>query len=184
MCCLALLNHQNIPKSLHYGCGDVSIPNFLNVDLRSTSATDLVTSHTALLKDFTGYFDTIYLCHVLEHFPLHEVQSTLRVFHNLLNVTGKIYISVPDFEILSSIYLARRVTLDYIVRAIHGGQEYPENTHYVSFDAAFLTNFLASVGFHSITRYLPGDFLPHDVVDTSTYEIGDKQISLNICATK
>ncbi len=152
--------------------------------MRSTSACDLVTSHTELLNDFGGYFDTIYLCHVLEHFPLYEIQSTLRIFYSLLNQSGKIYISVPDFEVLSSIYLARIVPLDYIVRAIHGGQEYPENTHYVSFDNSFLTKYLLSVGFRSISVYLPQEFLPPNVVDTSTYEIGNKTISLNLCATK
>ena len=69
----------------------MSIPNFLNVDVRSTLATDLVTSHTELLNDFRGYFDTVYLCHVLEHFPLYEVQNTLKIFYDLLSEKGNNY---------------------------------------------------------------------------------------------
>jgi len=102
----------------------------------------------------------------------------------MLKPNGQIYISVPDFAVLASLYLSRRAPLSSIVRAIHGGQEYPGNTHYMSYDIELLTAILSGSGFSGIKRYTPNDFLPDGFSDTSTYRIGGKAISLNICASK
>ena len=169
---------------LHFGCGEIHLPNFINFDARATKATDLTGSLEELLDKYPEGFETVYLCHVLEHFPLHKVSDALNCFYRLLTVSGEIYISVPDFEILASIYLAKRVTLGTIVRAIHGGQEYPENTHYISFDTALLSSFLYQAGFRNLSTYLPSDFLPPGIEDTSMYKIGGKYISLNLKASK
>lgn len=169
---------------LHFGCGDVALPGFWNVDLRATAAVDQVASLQDLLPVYTQAFDVIYLCHVFEHFPLPELPINLRCLHSLLSPCGKLYLSVPDFNILASIYLAGIVPLSQIVRAIHGGQEYPENLHYLSYDYPFLSSILHNTGFHKITTYEPHDFLPVGITDTSTYRIGGKLISLNIVCEK
>ncbi len=93
------------------------------------------------------------------------------------------YVSVPDFAVLSALYLSGRAPLSMIVRAIHGGQEYSGNLHYISFDRVFLSDILLQAGFTHVTSYSPSEFLPAGFEDTSTYEIAGKSISLNLRAS-
>jgi len=175
--------YNTTPRRLHYGCGDIKIPNYLNFDMRQTSATDLSGSLEDLLDGYSGCFDVIYLCHVLEHFGLHEIYSTLAKFKQLLREgAGQIYISVPNFEVLASMYLAGVVELQTIVRAIHGGQEYEGNTHYISFDRKLLSTALIGSGFTHVQEYKPSEFLPSGITDTSLYRIANRLVSLNIKA--
>lgn len=167
---------------LHLGCGATHLPGFTNIDTRMGPNVDLACDFLQLpFSDST--VNTIYMCHSLEHIPLHSVLPFLCGCHRILNNTGRIYISVPDFSILASLYLSGRVPLSMIVRAIHGGQEYEGNLHYVSYDSIFLTDLLRQAGFSCITSYEPLEFLPAGFEDTSTYKIGGKLISLNITAS-
>lgn len=169
-------------SNLHLGCGTTYLPGFTNVDSREGPNVDLVCDFLQLPFPDSSV-NTIYMCHSLEHIPLHSVLPFLRGCRRILKNKGSIYISVPDFSVLASLYLSCRVPLSMIVRAIHGGQEYEGNLHYVSFDSAFLTNILQQAGFSRITSYQPLEFLPAGFEDTSTYKIGGKPISLNLYAT-
>tara|TARA_B100000674_G_scaffold499410_1_gene545140 strand:+ start:6342 stop:6869 length:528 start_codon:yes stop_codon:yes gene_type:complete len=174
----------SIPSlKLHLGCGEKHIDGFVNIDSRDGPNVDLVCDINHL-HYHPSSVDTIYMCHSLEHIPMLEVVSTLKRLNSLLVPDGRLYISVPDFEVLASLYLSRRVTLSSIVRAIHGGQEYPGNTHYMSYDHSILSSTLLSCGFSSVINYSPQEFLPIGFTDTSTYKIGGKFISLNMCAIK
>lgn len=168
---------------IHLGCGEKRLPGFINIDARETPCVDMVCDiHN--LPFPANSIETIYMCHSLEHLFMHDVQLILSMLFNMLIPSGLLYISVPDFSILSSLYLSGRVPLASIVRAVHGGQEYPGNTHYMSYDFDLLSVLLRRSGFSTISRYLPEHFLPAGFVDTSTYEIGGKRISLNVYAVK
>jgi predicted SAM-dependent methyltransferase len=171
------------PANVHLGCGERRLPGFINVDSRESFCTDLVCDMNCLPFEDSS-IDLFYLCHSLEHIPMHNIQDLLRSLNRMLRPNGQIYISVPDFSILSSLYLSGRVPLSHIVRAIHGGQEYDGNTHFMSFDLAILSAFLTAAGFSNVVQYSPEVFLPYSFRDTSTYEIGGKRISLNVCAQK
>jgi predicted SAM-dependent methyltransferase len=168
---------------IHLGCGDKRLPGFINIDSRDSGCADVICDINDLPFS-SGSIDLIYMCHSLEHIPMHNVGTMVAQLHSLLRLGGMIYISVPDFAVLASLYLSQRVELSSIVRAIHGGQEYPENLHYMSYDYKLLTAILATTGFTAISHYSPEVFLPYNFRDTSTYEIGGKRISLNVCATK
>ena len=168
--------------NLHLGCGTTYLPGFTNVDTRQGPNVDLVCDFLQLPFSDSSV-STIYMCHSLEHIPLHSILPFLHGCRRILKNSGSIYISVPDFSVLASLYLSGRVPLSMIVRAIHGGQEYEGNLHYVSFDLIFLTDILKQAGFSRIALYQPSEFLPAGFEDTSTYKIGCKAISLNLCAT-
>jgi predicted SAM-dependent methyltransferase len=168
---------------LHLGCGERKLGTFINIDVRPTSATDIVCDFMALPYPEMSV-DTIYMCHSLEHIRMPDVMTYLSYIITLLRPRGNLFVSVPDFEILASLYLAGRATMSEIVRAIHGGQEYVENTHYVSYDYRLLESCLVRAGFNAPRRYQPKEFLPSDFSDTSTYEINGWPISLNLRATK
>ena len=168
---------------LHLGCGNSHLPGFINIDTRPSDSVD-ISCDIRKLPYHNNSISTIYMCHSLEHLPLPEIQDFLKYIHGLLHDEGNFFISVPDFNILASMYLSNIVNLSTIVRAIHGGQEYDGNTHYLSFDAEFLTGLLKAAGFRHIASYKPSEFLPFGFTDTSTYEIAAKRISLNIVAIK
>jgi predicted SAM-dependent methyltransferase len=168
---------------LNLGCGDKPIPGYVNIDTRLLPGVDVAASFFDL--PYTkGAIQEIYMCHSLEHTPLMKVQPLLSYLSDLLRDDGQLYISVPDFSILSSLYLAQKVPLSSIVRAIHGGQEYEGNLHYISFDMKLLSDLLKNAGFQEIKEYEPTAYLPEGFEDTSTYCIGSRRISLNICARK
>ena len=171
-------SHQKL--NLHLGCGNIRIPGFINIDSGNENA-DIKCSFFDLPYNENSV-DLIYMCHSLEHIGLNQIPDFLIYLRRLLKNRGQIYISVPDFEILSSIYLSRKVALSQIVRAIHGGQEYEGNTHYISFDFDFLSRLLLQVGFLNVRRYEPSTFLPAGIEDTSTYMINGYPISLNLMA--
>lgn len=170
-------------QKLHLGCGEKYLNGFLNVDVRDAPNVDYVCDFIAM-PFAPNSISEIYMCHSLEHLRMHDVVPFLKRCYAALTPGSKIYISVPDFAILASIYLSGRVSLSSIVRAVHGGQEYDGNFHYISFDSIFLRELLETSGFDRVEPYCPNDYLPKNYTDTSTYSIGGKPISLNICAQK
>lgn len=170
-------------NQIHLGCGEKKLEGFINIDSRASKYADLVCDMTSLPFSDES-LELIYMCHSLEHVEMHKVDQLIADLYRMLKPSGKLYISVPDFNTLSSLYLAQKVNLSTIVRAIHGGQEYPGNTHFMSYDNTLLTLILTNAGFENIYRYEPEELLPHDFNDTSTYEIAGKRISLNLCAAK
>jgi len=170
-------------KQIHLGCGEKKLEGFINIDSRPSKYADLICDMTSLPFSNES-LELIYMCHSLEHVEMHKVHQLIADLYRMLKPSGKLYISVPDFYTLSSLYLAQKVNLSTIVRAIHGGQEYPGNTHFMSYDNTLLTSILANAGFQNIYRYEPEELLPHNFSDTSTYEIAGMRISLNLCAAK
>ena len=168
---------------LHLGCGEKYLPEYINIDARSEGKLDIRCDIRNLPFE-NNQVDEIYMCHALEHIKMHENQEYLNYLHRLLKIGGKIYISVPDFEIMASMYLARKCKLINIVRAIHGGQEYEGNLHYISFDDEMLSTMLKNAGFINKKKYDPTTYLPKNYEDTSTYKINGIAISLNVTAEK
>ena len=103
--------------NLHLGCGNIRIPGFINIDSGNENA-DIKCSFFDLPYNENSV-DLIYMCHSLEHIGLNQIPDFLIYLRRLLKNRGQIYISVPDFEILSSIYLSRKVALSQIDRDIH-----------------------------------------------------------------
>lgn len=168
---------------LHLGCGEKNLREYINIDAKEGDNIDI----SCDIRDLPfGHceIDEIYICHALEHIHMHQSQKYLSYLNSLIKTGGKIYISVPDFETMASMYLARKCKLVNIIRAIHGGQEYEGNLHYISFDNEMLTSMLKNAGFVNVKRYDPKTYLPKDYTDTSTYKINGIAISLNLTAEK
>lgn len=53
-------------------------------------------------------FDEIYASHILEHFDFTgSLQTALKEWHRVLKPEGKLYISVPDMDILCKLFLMK-----------------------------------------------------------------------------
>lgn len=136
-------------KKLHLGCGGVSLPNFVNVDLRNAEGVDLVEDIAVLKTVSDNSIDLIYACHVLEHFGRVEYMAVLERWHLKLKEGGTLRISVPDFEKVVLMY-NKGYELKRLWGFIYGGQTYEYNFHYVGFDFKTLKGNLEEIGFKNV----------------------------------
>jgi predicted SAM-dependent methyltransferase len=175
-----------MPIKLHLGSGGIRIPGYLNVDLRPGPHIDFIDDVGVLSQFKTGTIQSIYACHVLEHFS-HEMGTStqkctevLKRWHELLVPGGTLYVAVPNLDkIFKAILKGRRYkdTLGYIM-AIYGGQDYPQNVHYTGFTKSILIDLLKSLGF-----LCPVEFNPW-VDDTTRFQLRGVPMSLNLKAFK
>lgn len=150
---------------------------------------DYVTSADKLDMFEDNSVDLIYSCHLLEHCRRHEVENVLKEWYRALKTGGTLRVAVPDFEKLVEVYTKTR-DLKLILGPLVGRQDYPENTHYLVFDFASLSELLTKVGFKNMHRYDWRKTIHRDYDDYSQAYIPhmDKErgtlISLNVEAEK
>ena len=176
-------------KKLHIGCGNRYIPGFVHIDVRKLPHVHYVASADKLDMFDDNSVDLIYSCHVLEHFGRQQIEHVLKEWHRVLKPGGILRLAVPDFEKLVEVYLKTK-DLRLVLGSLVGRQDYPENTHYIVFDYAYLSEVLTKVGFKNIHRYDWRQTIHKDYDDYSQAYIPhmDKErgilISLNVEATK
>jgi len=129
-------------------------------------------------------FDEIYASHVLEHFGYEgPLQSALKQWHRVLKNNGKLYISVPNMEILCKLFLKKGNTPDercQIMRMMFGGHLDQNDYHYAGLYPEILYHYLSEAGFKKLK---PVESLGI-FEDTSTFRIGETPISLNLLVLK
>lgn len=130
-------------------------------------------------------FDEIYASHILEHFDFTgSLQTALKEWYRVLKPEGKLYISVPDMDILCKLFLMKeRLSKENrfnIMRMMFGGHANKYDYHYVGLYADSLKDFLAETGFQKVKQV--EDFGIFD--DASRLCVGDILISLNIIVLK
>lgn len=180
---------KNKEIKLHLGCGERYIPGFIHIDVRKFPHIDYVASVDKLDIFEDNSVDLIYACHLLEHFKRNQTEDILKEWHRVLKPGGILRLATPDFEKLAEVYLKYK-DLKLILGPLVGRQDYPENTHYMIFDFATLSETLKKVGFKKIYRYDWRKTIHKDYDDFSQAYIPhmDKKngilISLNIEAEK
>ena len=138
------------------------------------------------LSRFTdGTFSEIYASHVVEHFDYNkELVSTLKEWWRVMEPCGKIYISVPDLDVLSNLILKKDIyTVNErfeVMRMIFGGHVDKYDYHVVGLNEEFLTIFLRNAGYINIAKVT--DFGLFN--DTSCWKYKGIAISLNVIAEK
>jgi FkbM family methyltransferase len=169
---------------LHLGCGTQRLPGFVHVDVRPDVKPDVIADVMSLSIFENDSADLIYFCHGLEHISPYQVGAALAEWRRVLKPGGILRLALPDFEALAKLYVLRKVPLGAIVGAVHGGQDYPENTHYWSWDFATLAQTLQKAGFGNVRRYDAEAVNPPGYDDCSKIHIAGQLISLNVEATK
>jgi predicted SAM-dependent methyltransferase len=139
---------------LHLGCGPRYIPGWIHVDVVDLPHIHLRHSIDSLPAMLDGSVDTIYACHVLEHFVrMGEVERVLTEWKRVLKPLGVLRIAVPDFEALCQHYINTH-RLGDIIGPLFGGQRGSVyNFHYTVFDFETLSAILTRAGFADIARY-------------------------------
>lgn len=172
---------------LHLGCGTrrVGLDDFFHIDIRSEVKPDFIADITNLDGQFLPEgADMIYWCHGLEHIPRPLVEPTLKKLYSLLRPSGVLRLSLPDFEIMTKLYLLGDVPLREIIGPIMGRQDYPENTHFGIYDSETLYALLTQVGFVNVHSYDPRIVWPQGFDDYSLAMMGGRFISINAEAAR
>jgi predicted SAM-dependent methyltransferase len=172
-----------LPLRLHVG-GEVRKDGWINFNIQSGPAVDLVGSCTNMMQLSDASFVEIYASHVLEHLSYaDELHQALAEFHRVLVPGGRLMVSVPDFALLCRLFLADGLTAQQrfeIMRMIFGGQMDAHDLHKVGLTLEFLDSYLRHAGFVSVDRVPTFDLFE----DTSRLKVAGHLISLNIVARK
>jgi predicted SAM-dependent methyltransferase len=136
---------------LHLGCGRISLPGYVNVDIMREKAADLVADLKALPYGDRSV-DFIYSCAVIEHFGRREWIGVLREWARVLKPGATLRLSTSDFEAAITRYSQAR-ELGELLGLLIGGQKDEYDWHGMIFDFATLSGGLLSAGFENVRRY-------------------------------
>jgi len=124
----------------------------------------------------------VYASHVLEHVDQRSLPSVLREIRRILRKPGgRLLISVPDLEVLSSLFLREGMDSKarlHVMRMMFGGQEDAHDYHQIGLYFELLAGLLKAAGFRDIRR-VESLGLFDDASDYSPY---GQRISLNMVA--
>lgn len=170
---------------LHIGCGEIDAPHFINIDARPYPHIHIVTRNLFDLRNIPdSTIALVYMCHVLEHVPHSRVRDVLFEVRRVLKPEGVLRLSVPDFNLLISIYHETGNQIDAVEPPLMGGQDYPENFHYTIFNADKLTKLLQSVGMVNVRMWDPQLCDHHNFFDWANrqhpYKDREFAVSLNM----
>lgn len=174
-------------KGLNLGSGNNIISGFCNIDANPYVMSDII-ANTEKLKLNSGSTEIIYNSHILEHIPRAKVRKILLEWKRVLKPGGKLYISVPDLEVLFRGYLEiipeytveeKRKQANLLCGIIYGGQSTKYDFHYYGYSFESLKFLLQSMGFKDIKRFNCNELGFYNINDTA-----NTSISLNIKATK
>ncbi|PPD35125.1 MAG: hypothetical protein CTY19_03225 [Methylomonas sp.] len=188
---LRIVNPKPIPEGeyyIHLGCGHIDHPGFINIDGIDYPHVHFVQSITNLKQFKDNSIKFIYSSHTLEHFPRSQTLAILREWLRALQPQGKLCLSVPDFDLIINIYREQNNNVNFILPPLFGGQDYPFNFHFTTFNNVSLTNILLEAGFKTVEEWTFGKDHLHSLPDWSGryITVADKKmpISLNLEATK
>jgi len=171
-------------RRLHIG-GEVSDANWEIFNIQPGPNVDHVGDAKDLSRFEAETFDELYASHVVEHFDyIGPLLEALKEWYRILKPEGKLYISVPNMDVLCQLFRKRReLKLQdrfQVMRMMFGGHTNQYDYHYVGFDLDILTAFLSQAKFQRVK--------PVEVLgvfnDTSLLRVGGVLISLNVIAFK
>ena len=129
-------------------------------------------------------FSEIYASHVVEHFDyIKELDLTLREWFRVLKPKGKIFVSAPDLDNLSKMFLIEDLSFDerfHVMRMMFGGHVDKYDYHVSGLNFEFLSFFLKHAGFVNIRRVEKFDVFD----DCSNLVFHSIPVSVNVIAEK
>jgi predicted SAM-dependent methyltransferase len=169
---------------LHIG-GTVRVEGWEVLNAVPSPCVDHIGNANDLSRFVDATFSGIYASHVVEHLDYTgELIATLREWNRVLLPGGKLYISVPDLDVLSGLLLRKDVlSLDerfHVMRMMFGGHVDTYDYHVVGLNEEFLGGFLQGAGYVNVVRVSNFGLFE----DTSSMEFRGVPISLNIMAEK
>jgi predicted SAM-dependent methyltransferase len=171
-------------RKLHVG-GQVRSSGWEIIDVNPGAVVDHVGDARDLGRFESGTFEAVYASHVLEHFDYKDaLEAALREWNRVLSPGGTLYVSVPDLDVLASLFvLKEKLTIEeryLVMRMMFGGHVDQFDYHLVGLSVDFLTTFLAEAGFVNLRKVTTFGLFQ----DTSAMLFKGIPISLNVMAEK
>jgi predicted SAM-dependent methyltransferase len=149
--------NDGLPRRLHIGCGQQSIPGWINIDNQGLPGVDQVLDVRNGLP-FRGV-SAIYAEHFLEHLELEEGLAFLRECRRVLSPEGTLRLSTPSLDwVLTTHYRwqnvspeDRRLDCMRLNRAFHGWG------HRFLYNDATLRSALRGAGFAQVSFHRYGE---------------------------
>lgn len=138
-------------KKLHIGPGDCYLPGWVNIDIFDNVKSDIHANASAIPYPMES-FDLIYASHVLEHINRNMMLATLTHWFSLLNKSGVLRLSVPNFTAICDYYQDTR-DIKAVMGLLYGGQRMHKDIHCIAFDYESLANYLFTVGFTKVSLW-------------------------------
>lgn len=171
-------------RRLHIG-GKVRLDGWEVLNALPGPNVDHVCNANNLSQFEDNTFSEIYASHIVEHLDyMGELTNTLTEWNRVLIPGGRIYISVPDLDILAELFLSgNKLTVAerfFVMRMMFGGHVNKYDYHVVGLNNEFLTNFLHDSGYVNIKKVKNFGLFE----DASSMVFKGVQISLNVIAEK
>jgi predicted SAM-dependent methyltransferase len=177
----AVLEHDM--RRLHIG-GQTKADGWEIFDAIPGPIVDHVGNANDLSRFPDGTFTAVYASHVAEHFDyVGELLQTIKEWYRVVAPSGKLYISVPDMNVLCRLFIDPRVTPEgrfMVMRMIFGGHTTPYDYHKVGLNPDMLMTIFQAAGFAAAEQVADFGFFH----DTSRSLFGDVPISCNLIAYK
>jgi predicted SAM-dependent methyltransferase len=175
-------------RYLHLGCGAVNNPLFINVDIVPRPHVHYVRKIDNLGPFDDRTVDLVYACHCLEHYAHAHVLDVLIEWCRVLKPGGRLRLSVPDFDVLTTVYLENGRQISPLLAPLLGGQNDAFDYHKAAFNMGYLSELLLEAGFSHVCSWTPerSDPLFMNDYSSAVLRCGSKAyaISLNLEAFK
>ena len=141
---------------LNYGCGEMKLEGFINIDIEKKVKPDLVCDlRKEKLPYKTNSVETIYCIHNIEHIEYRYWPHVFYEFNRVLRMGGELVLMYPEFEVCVKYFLSNYKGLrDFWQATLYGRQAYLGDYHVTPVRSAFLSDNLSKSGFKNI-KYRP-----------------------------
>ena len=103
----------------------------------------------------TNSVELIYASHVIEYFDRLEVVDLLSEWKRVLKPYGVLRLAVPNFAVLSELYLSGKIKLENTLGPLYGRMIMGDKViyHKTTYDFSSLKNLLQEIGFYNVMPY-------------------------------
>jgi len=143
-------------KKINMGCGPRNFgSDWIHIDGGNHDHLDYKSGVKNLSQFENDSIDLIYASHVIEYFDRSEIIVILKEWKRILNVSGKLRLAVPNFAILSRMYLSGQIQLENALGPLYGKMIMRDNViyHKTTYDFKSLKTLLIDIGFVNIELY-------------------------------
>lgn len=133
---------------LNLGCGDLTYPDCINIDLYDPHAD--IKMDIQHLEYPDNYADEIIAYHVLEHLSPYDASNTLNEWYRVLKPNGRLIMELPNTEAMCAEFAAANKNQRYRLLTCIYGLTQPDHPHLFGWYPEILADHLIPIGFADI----------------------------------
>lgn len=143
-------------KKLNIGCGTRILGGYINLDVRNLPGVNVVHDLRKPLPFPDNEFDYVLAEDILEHFPLEKTAPVFLDWIRVLKPGGTFELFVPNLDKHVELYTSGKVDLHRMSELLYGGQDYPGNFHFRSFNPVTVQKLFRNHGLKLMEITVPG----------------------------